>query len=178
LSVVRDADLTMPGQDKGKDLVGKAASKMTEVASQALAAAARQRRLEAERRALAELRAQALQLRAQIGEEMFKLWQTRTLPPSSLDHLFAAVERTMAEIAGQNERVERLLAPQAEGGPDPSMENEWDEDEDVVEVSLAPPPVPAAETHLLTEGENPCPTCGSANPPGHRFCMDCGARLG
>jgi len=165
----------MPDQDKGRELVGKAASKMTEVASQALAAAARQRRLEAERRALADLRAQALQLRAQIGEEMFKLWQTRSLPPSSLDHLFAAVERTMAEIAGQNERLERLLAPQ---GGDPPELPELDEDEDVVEVSLAPPPVPAAETHLLTAGENPCPTCGSANPPGHRFCMDCGARLG
>jgi len=165
----------MPDQDKGRELVGKAASKMTEVASQALAAAARQRRLEAERRALADLRAQALQLRAQIGEEMFKLWQTRTLPPSSLDHLFAAVERTMAEIAGQNERLERLSVPHAGDTPEP---DELDEDEDVVVVSLAPPPVPAAETHLLTEGDNPCPTCGSANPPGHRFCMDCGARLG
>ncbi|HVA89751.1 MAG TPA: zinc ribbon domain-containing protein [Chloroflexota bacterium] len=167
----------MQDQDKGKDLVGKAASKMTEVASQALAMAARQRRIDAERRALADLRAQALQLRAQIGEEMFKLWQTRTLPPSSLDHLFAAVETTMAEIAAQNERIERMLAPQPNDAPASYTLSELGEDEDVVEV-LPPPPLPAAEAQLLTAGENPCPTCGSANPPGHRFCMDCGARLG
>jgi hypothetical protein len=166
----------MAEQDRTKDLVGKAANKMTAVAGQAMAAAARRQRIEAERRVLADLRAQALQLRAQIGEEMFKLWQTRTLPPSSLDYLFEAVDRTMAEIAAQNERIERMSAPQFDEGSEQDAAGER-EDEFIIEAVLPPPPLPAAQTRLLTAGEQSCPTCGAANAPGHRFCGDCGVRL-
>ncbi|MGH2389553.1 MAG: zinc ribbon domain-containing protein [Chloroflexota bacterium] len=164
----------MAEQDRAKDLVGKAASKMTVVAGQAMAAAARRQRIDAERRVLADLRGQALQLRARIGEEMFKLWQTHTLPPSSLDYLFEAVDRTMAEIAAQNERIERMSVAQ------PAQTSDQGEmtDEEVIEAALPPPPLPAARTHILTEGEQPCPSCGTANPPGHRFCGDCGTPLG
>ena len=167
----------MADQDRAKDLVGKAASKMTAVAGQAMAAAARSRRIETERRVLADLRAQALRLRAQIGEEMFKLWQTGTLPPSSLDYLFDAVGRTMAEIAAQNERIERMSAPQIEEAPDQYAASDAEAEEDVVNVALPSPRLPAARTHLLTEGEQSCRTCGAANPPARRFCGDCGAPL-
>jgi hypothetical protein len=167
----------MAEQDRTKDLVGKAANRVTAAAGQAMVAAARRQRIEAERRVLADLRAQALRLRAQIGEEMFKLWQTRTLPPSSLDYLFEAVDRTMAEIAGQNERIERMSATQLDDGTDQNTAGET-EDEDMIEAALPPPPLPAARTRLLTEGEQPCPTCGAANPGGHHFCGDCGAHLG
>src|SRR5260370_28289647 len=74
--------------ERDNDLVGKAKSKFGEVANQAIAAAARQHRLDTERRVLTDLRSQAFSLRAQVGEEMYKLWQAGSLPPSSLDHLF------------------------------------------------------------------------------------------
>jgi hypothetical protein len=149
---------------------------MTAVAGQAVAAAARLQRIEAERRVLADLRAQALQLRAQIGEEMFKLWRTGTLPPSSLDYLFKAIETTMAEIAAQNERIDRLSAPQAAMAPDRNAAVEA-EDEDVLEMELPPPALPAAPTLRLKAEEQPCPTCAAKNPPGRRFCGDCGSPL-
>jgi hypothetical protein len=163
-------------QDKANDLVGKAASKMTAVAGQAVAAAARRQRIEAERRALADLRTQALQLRAQIGEEMFKLWQSRTLPPSSLDYLFEAIERTMAEIAAQNERIERMSAPQIDDPTDRNRASDVEED-DVVDMVLPPPPLPAAQSRILFEEEQPCPACNAKNPPSRRFCGDCGSPL-
>lgn len=167
----------MAESDRARELAEKAAGKMGEMASQAMAAAARQRRIDAERRVLADLRAEALRLRAQIGEEMFKLWQARSLPPSSLDHLFEAVDRAMIEIAEHNEHIERLLAPPPQTVPATYTLSEAPDEEDPPEAPLPPPPVPAAHTHLLTESEQPCPTCGAANPVGHRFCMDCGARL-
>jgi hypothetical protein len=163
-------------QDKANDLVGKAASKMTAVAGQAVAAAARRQRIEVERRALADLRTQALQLRAQIGEEMFKLWQSRTLPPSSLDYLFEAIERTMAEVAAQNERIERMSAPQIDDPADRNAASDAEED-DVVDMILPPPTLPAAQTLLLNVEEQPCPACAAKNPPGRRFCGDCGSPL-
>jgi hypothetical protein len=163
-------------QDKANDLMGKAASKMTAVAGQAVAAAARRQRIEAERRVLADLRAQALQFRAQIGEEMFKLWQTRTLPPSSLDHLFEAIERTMVEISAQNERLERMSAPQIDDSSDRNAASD-DEDDDVVEMVLPPPPLPAPQSRIITGEEQSCAGCGAKNPPNRRFCGDCGSPL-
>jgi hypothetical protein len=163
-------------QDRANDLMGKAASKMTAVAGQAMAAAARRQRIEAERRVLTDLRAQALQFRAQIGEEMFKLWRTRTLPPSSLDYLFEAIDRTMAEIAAQNERIERMSAPQTAEDPDQSTASDAEEEEDVVDIVLPPPSPPAAPTRLLVE-EQSCPACAAKNPPDRRYCGDCGSPL-
>ena len=171
--------------ERDNDLVGKAKSKFGEVATQAIAAAARQHRLDTERRVLADLRSQAFSLRAQVGEEMYKLWQAGSLPPSSLDHLFSAIDETMAAIAAQNERVDRLIAqrPDASGiqvtiSQSNTGEDVLVNDDDAVEGSLAPPPVPAAPTRRLATGDDPCPTCGAENVTGTRFCGYCGSRLG
>lgn len=148
---------------------------MTAVAGQAVAAA-RRKRIEAERRVLADLRVQALQLRAQIGEEMFKLWRTHTLPPSSLDYLFEAIEKTMAEIAGQNERIERMSTLQVDGAPDQNAAGEVDNN-DVLDMALPPPPLPSTPTILLDDEGQSCPSCGSKNSPGRRYCGECGSPL-
>lgn len=163
------------------DILSKAVTRVGGAAGQSVAAAAFQRQVDAERRALADLRAQAYALRAQIGEEMFKLWQTRTLPPSSLDHLFKAVEQIMAAIADQRAVVDRLLAQRAV--PD-QVAPEIEADANVIDVQvLPPPPLPAAPTQRLAgtapvpQPAGACPTCGATGVAGKPYCGYCGARL-
>ncbi|HWE64783.1 MAG TPA: zinc ribbon domain-containing protein [Chloroflexota bacterium] len=177
-----------------RDMLGKAANKVGEVAGQAAATAAQWYRLDSEQRQLAKLRAQALQVRAQIGEEMYKLWQARTLPPSSLDALFRDIDRTMTAIEAQRARVEELRAHFSFGEgvappADPVVILDQDSQLQVVEQQLAPPPAPAAPTRrlaapatieeALVDEDAPltCPSCGRPGPAGKAFCGYCGARL-
>jgi hypothetical protein len=154
------------------DIWGKALGKVGEAATMVAATAAQQRRLEIERRTLAELRSEALRLRAQIGEEMYKLWQAKALPASSLDYLFRAIDDTMAAIADQLAVIDRLTAQRAQPGT--SWAEEAD-DAEVIEVSLPPPPPPTAPTARLATPA--CPTCGASISPGVKYCGDCGTRL-
>jgi hypothetical protein len=152
------------------DIWGKALEKVGEAATVVAATAAHQRRLDIERQTLTDLRDEALRLRAQIGEEMYKLWQAKALPPSSLDYLFHAIDDTMAAISDQLALIDRLTAQRAPSG------TPADEDEaNVIDVTLPPPPVPAAPTVRLTAPT--CPTCGATLTPNARYCGECGTRL-
>jgi hypothetical protein len=154
------------------DIWGKALGKVGEAATVVAATAAQQRRLEIERRTLAELRSEALRLRAQIGEEMYKLWQAKALPPSSLDYLFRAIDDTMVAIADQLALIDRLTAQRAPSNT--SLPDGVDE-ASVIDVTLPPPPPPAAPTRRLAAPT--CPTCGAPVTPGGKYCGDCGTRL-
>lgn len=188
----------------GRDTLNKVAGKLGEVATQAAATALLWRQLDVAQRSLARSRADALRLRAQIGEEMYKLWRAQSLPPSTLDELFAAIDRTMAEIEVQRQRVDELRA-QFTGGtdppPDPVLILEADPAHLGVTFQLPaqPPPVPAAVTRRLDRatpensgtgaasipapvqsGSAPtrvCPTCGATGPADKPFCGYCGTRL-
>lgn len=187
----------------GRDTLDKVAGKIGEVAAQAAATAMLWRQLDLAQRSLARERAEALRLRAQIGEEMYKLWRARALPPSTLDELFAAIDRTMSEIEVQRQRVDALRA-QFTGGstappPDPVLILGADPEHLGVTFQAQPPPVPAAPTRRLAPVDEPadvgvaagpsatahpggsaglvCPTCGAAGPAGKPFCGYCGARL-
>jgi flagellar motor switch protein FliG len=81
-------------------------------ANKVVAAALQQKQLENEENVLAGLRAEAMSLRAQIGEEMFKLWKARQIPPSWLDELFEHLDSTNLAIVRQRE----ILAQLREGG--------------------------------------------------------------
>lgn len=177
----------------GKDLLGRAAGRMGDLAGMAAATAAQWYRLDGEQRRLAELRAQALQTRARIGEEMYRLWQARALPPSSLDDLFREVDRIMAAIEEQRARVEDLRARfSGEGAAppdDPLVVLDRDSQLQVLDRPLPPPPVPAAPTRRIDLRDStdrssdaqptdvPCPRCGRPGPAGKTFCGYCGARL-
>lgn len=177
------------------DILSKAANKAGELAERAAATTAQWYKLDGEQRRLAQLRAQALQLRAQIGEEMYKLWQAGSLPPSSLDDLFRSVDGTMAAIERQRMRVEELRAQFSGTGsnvPDQPVTILDAEDHlQVVERAPPPPPVPAAPTrrlasapraatdqHVALAAAVACPTCGRPGPAGKPFCGYCGSRLG
>lgn len=159
-------------------------SKAGELAGQAATAATQWYRLDAEQRQLARLRAQALQARALIGEEMYRLWKTGTLPPSSLDEHFQAVEQIMRAIEAQRARVEELRLHFG-GTPPPQPVTILDEQSGVrvieqpprAPVPELPAGAPAAPAALSEAPPVPCPQCGRPGPSGKAYCGYCGARL-
>jgi hypothetical protein len=181
-----------PNSMAPRDLLTRAAGTIGEAATRMAATAAQWYQLDGEQRQLAKLRAQALQTRAQIGEEMYKLWQAGALPPSSLDDLFRAVDRTAAAIEAQRARVTDLRA-QFSGEDalpaEPLLILDQQSHLQVQEQSLAPPPVPAATTRRLNArgaagapsdadgAPISCPRCGRPGPAGKAFCGYCGERL-
>jgi hypothetical protein len=163
----------------------KAAGKVGSVGRHAVAAAVLQKQLETERGVLAEFRADALSLRAQIGEEMYKLWKAGQPCPPWLDEICQALESTSAAIGRQRAIIDQLVSGGSigdDGGPDfaapvPLVE--------VVEEPATLIHEQPAEPPQLTEGTPPqvnssrvtCPSCGEGDVAGRRFCGFCGTKL-
>ncbi len=160
----------------------KAAGKVGAAGRQAMAAAVQQQQLVTERKVMAELRADALSLRAQIGEEMFKLWKAGQPCPRWLDDICQALEGTTAAIARQRALIEQLAAGGAIAG---DADLEQDTAPPAIEVIEEPvrllgqpqPALPAAETDQSEPEPVTCPTCGETDAPGRRFCGSCGSKL-
>jgi len=165
----------------------KAASKVGSVGRQAVAAAVLQKQLETERQVLAEFRADALSIRAQIGEEMYKLWKAGQPCPRWLDDLCQALEGTSAAIGRQRAIVEQLVKG---GAVEPEDDGEPNHDEaappiEVIEESAVlldeataePPRLPGHTIAQAKSSAVTCPGCGEADVAGRRFCGFCGTKL-
>jgi len=165
----------------------KAASKVGSVGRQAVAAAVLQKQLETERQVLAEFRADALSIRAQIGEEMYKVWKAGQPCPRWLDDLCQALESTSAAIGRQRAIVDQLVKG---GAVEPEEVGEPDHDEssppiEVIEESavlLDEPPAepPRIAAHSIAQANSSpvtYPGCGEADVAGRRFCGFCGTKL-
>ncbi len=163
----------------------KAAGRVGSAGRHVVAAAVQQKQLETEREVLAELRSDALTLRAQIGEEMFKLWKAGQPCPRWLDEICQSLESTSAAIARQRAIIAQLV----EGGV-PAGDNETHQTvtAPAIEVVEAPATLLEAEPASpprITAGTIPqpdppcvtCPSCGEAEVGGRRFCGFCGTKL-
>jgi hypothetical protein len=162
----------------------KAANKVGSVASQVMASAVQQRQLETERKVLQDLRAEALSLRAQIGEEIFKQWKAGRLPSSGLDGLLEAVDSTSAAISRQRRIVDQLLARPTPASGDSTVPRVAVAEEQPVKAEQRASTTAAPEL-LLDEGSavdpppsrDTCATCGASDIAGRRFCGFCGTKI-
>jgi hypothetical protein len=160
----------------------KAAGKVGAVGRQAMASVVQQQQLVTEGKVLAELRADALSIRAQIGEEMYKLWKAGEPCPRWLDELCQALEGTSAAIGRQRALIDQLSSGAAVSGQEPDLDELPPADVVEGQVTLLEEQ-PAGSPALAAVASQPgplrvtCPTCGETDAPGRRFCGSCGSKL-
>src|SRR5581483_8715479 len=92
------------------DIVNKAIAKASDLASEAAWNAQQKIKANTEEKRVEDLQAKALEKRAQIGEEMFRLWQAHKLPPSQFDSLFYELQDLVDAVASSSENLEALKA--------------------------------------------------------------------
>ncbi len=161
----------------------KVAGRVGAVGRQALTAAVQQQQLETERKVLAELRAGALTLRAQIGEEMYKLWKAGQPCPPWLDDICRSLDSTSAAIGRQRSIIDQLVRGVVAGDAEPDQETSSPVDVIGQQAALLgeqsePLPALAAATDAQADSSRvTCPTCGETDAPGRRFCGSCGSKL-
>src|SRR5579864_4815858 len=92
------------------DIVNKAIAKASDMANEAAWNAQQRIKINTEEKQVEDLRAKAHDKRAQIGEEMFKLWQAHKLPPSQFDSLFYELQDLVDAVASSSENLTALKA--------------------------------------------------------------------
>jgi hypothetical protein len=156
----------------------KAANKVGSVAGQAMATAVQQRQLEIERKVLQDLRAEALSLRANIGEEIFKQWKAGRLPSSGLDDLLQAVDSTSTAIRRQRQIIEQLLAgPVPQPGPAPTRVEVFEEAPAAASNAGSDSDEMLLSEHSAISSTAICASCGATDVAGKRFCGSCGTKM-
>lgn len=171
------------------DIVNKAIAKASGLANEAAWNAQQHIKINAGEKQADDIRAKATSKRAEIGEEMFRLWQAHKLPASQLDALFYelqdlvdAVENAVANLdALKAETYEQAITAQAQTASSYAAA--------IPSVSVAPmgPPL---QRPALAAGQLPvvidatpevtvveCPNCHSMVRSDRNFCGRCGQRL-
>src|SRR5579871_6511174 len=92
------------------DIVNKAIAKASDMANEAAWSAQQRIKINAAEKQVDDLRAKTLSKRAEIGDEMFRLWQAHKLPPSQLDALFYELQDLVDAVSGATENFEALKA--------------------------------------------------------------------
>ena len=108
-----------------------------------------------------ELTERKEQLYASIKELEFD-HRTGKISEDDHDSLRAELEYQAVEVLSGLRRLE---------DPDRDLRRRIEEDVKALAAGREDEALPAA-------GSGPCPDCGRAREPGHRFCPDCGFRLG
>ena len=92
------------------EIVNKAIAKASDMASEAAWNAQQRIKINTEEKRVEDLRAKALAKRAEIGEEMFRLWQAHKLPPSQFDGLFYELQDLVDAVSSSTENLEAVKA--------------------------------------------------------------------
>ena len=90
------------------DIVNKAIAKASDMASEAAWNAQQRIKINTEEKRVEDLRAKALAKRAEIGEEMFRMWQAHKLPPSQFDALFYELQDLADAVASSTENLQAV----------------------------------------------------------------------
>lgn len=166
------------------DLVNKAISKASDLASEAGWNAQQRIKISTEEKRLEDLRARARDKRAQIGEEMFQLWQGHKLPPSSLDPLFYELQDLIDAVVSSTENLDAVKAQTYESATSAQHMT-------VSSYAAAVPtlPAPGSAPPALGPGQAAmidvtpaiplvdCPNCHAMVRADRNFCGSCGQRL-
>ena len=170
------------------DIVNKAIAKASDMASEAAWNAQQRIKINTEEKRVEDLQGKAQAKRAEIGEEMFRLWQAHRLPPSQFDGLFYELQDLVDAMSGaaenlaavKSETYEQATTVQAQTassyaaaipqlplsplGPAPAALPPGSQDAGVIDVT---PQVPLRE----------CPACHSMVRADRNFCGRCGQQL-
>src|SRR5205085_6916015 len=92
------------------DIVNKAIAKASDLANEAAWSAQQRIKINTEEKRIDDLRNKALTKRAEIGEEMFRLWQAHRLPPSQLDGLLYELQDLIDAAGSTVQNLDTLKA--------------------------------------------------------------------
>ena len=175
------------------DIVNKAIAKASDMANEAAWNAQQRIKINAAEKQVDDLRAKTLSKRAEIGDEMFRLWQAHKLPPSQLDALFYELQDLVDAVSGATENFEALKAETYEQATTVQAQTASSYAAAVPPLPVPPlggtahvPALPAGQpgqagpniidtTPAVTLME--CPTCHSMVRADRNFCGRCGQRL-
>src|SRR5437764_2535430 len=171
------------------DIVNKAIAKASDLAGEAAWNAQQRIKINTEEKRIDDLRNKALTKRAEIGEEMFRLWQAHKLPPSQLDSLFYELQDLIDAVDGAAQNLDALKAETYEQATSARAQT-------ASSYAAAIPPLPAAPLPPGTApalGAGPsdpavldvtpavtlveCPNCHSMVRADRSFCGRCGHKL-
>lgn len=92
------------------DIVNKAIAKASDFASETAWNAQQKIKVNTEEKRLEDLRNKTILKRAEIGDAMYKLWQSHKLPPSQLDDLFYELQDLIDASTGAADNLSALKA--------------------------------------------------------------------
>ncbi len=174
------------------EIVNKAIAKASDMANEAAWNAQQRIKINTEEKRLLDLRARAVEKRAEIGDQMYKLWQAHKLPPSQLDALFYELQDIIDAIGSSAENLDMLKKQTYDEATSAQAQT-------VTSYAAAVPPLPASPLGpAVGPGQAPpalaagpqqvidvtpsvpltsCPNCHSMVRADRNFCGRCGQRL-
>jgi hypothetical protein len=174
------------------EIVNKAIAKASDLANEAAWNAQQRIKVNTEEKRLIDLRTRAVEKRAEIGDQMYKLWQSHKLPPSQLDSLFYELQDIIDAIGSSSENLQAYKAETYDAATSAQVET-------TSSYAAAVPPLPASPLGpavgpgqalpALTAGSQQvidvtpsvpltsCPSCHSMVRADRNFCGRCGQRL-
>jgi hypothetical protein len=172
------------------DIVNKAIAKASDLASEAAWNAQQRIKISTEEKRIEDLRNKILAKRAEIGDEMFRLWQAHKLPPSQLDGLFYELQDLVDANAGAAQNLDALKAETYEQATSAQAQTATSYAAAIPSLPAAPLPPGSAPPALEPGRPAPavldvtpamtlveCANCHSMVRADRNFCGRCGHRL-
>ena len=136
---------------------------------------------------IANLERERAQHIIRMGEAMYEMWRSNRFSRETFQQLCQSIHACDEGIAEQNRRLEQLkieeqqiLGTQQPAAPQPSAAPQAAQPQQAPQPSQAPQPQqpqPQAAAPQQPAAGVVC-ACGNLNPPGARFCTNCGKRFG
>src|SRR5437764_1602806 len=172
------------------DIVNKAIAKATDLANKTTWNDKRRIKINTEEKRIEDLRNKTLAKRAEIGEEMFRLWQAHKLPPSQLDGLFYELQDLIDATGSAAQNLDALKAETYEQATSAHAQTASSYAAAIAPLPAAPLPPGTAPPALGAGPSNPavldvtpamtlveCATCHSMVRADRNFCGRCGPKL-
>jgi hypothetical protein len=175
------------------EIVNKAIAKASDMANEAAWNAQQRIKINTEEKRLIDLRTRAVEKRAEIGDEMYKLWQAHKLPPSQLDNLFYELQDIIDAIGSSAENLDTIKAQTYDSATSAQIQTASSYAAAVPQLPVSPlgpaigpgqaPPALSAGPQQQVIDVTPsvpltsCPSCHSMVRADRNFCGRCGQRL-
>ena len=167
------------------DIVNKAIAKASDLAGEAAWNAQQRIKINTEEKRIEDLRNKTLAKRAEIGEEMFRLWQAHKLPPSQLDGLFYELQDLIDATGSAAQNLDALKAETYEQATSAHAQTASSFAAAVPPLlsGTAPPALDAGPSNPAVLDVTPavtlveCANCHSMVRADRNFCGRCGHKL-